>query len=581
MVEDKLLQILLEANAVTEEQAETIQQTAVEAQQPIEDYLLVSKVVNEEALTSARAKLYNIPYIDLTGKSIEKDVLMLIPEETAEHYHVIAFQKSDKEVNVGIQDPRNFKALEAVEFIMKEQDLQPYYYMISEGNFQNMFKNYSGLGDEVGEVLDLAKEKFGQEDDTGIEDLDIEGNVVEVIKKAPVSKIVSIIIKHAVDSRASDIHIEPAKEESRVRYRIDGIMQQSLSLPAYLHSSIVTRVKVLADLKLDETRKPQDGRIRLQLSKKSEVDLRVSSLPLVDKEKIVMRILDTSGKVPQLKDLGYTEKNIRLIEESMHRSHGTFLVTGPTGAGKSTTLYSVLNILNDNKVNIVTLEDPAEFYIPGVNQSQVNAEVGFTFASGLRSMLRQDPDIIMVGEIRDSETAELAVHAALTGHLMFSTLHTSNALGALPRLVDMGMEPYLLAATLGSVIAQRLVRRICEHCKVDIALPPDLEKKVRSVLAEMPEEDKPKELADKKALKFYKGNGCVRCNDSGYRGRTSIAEVVVMDEIMKKTIEGGAKMQDLEQAAKEQGMITMQQDGFVRALKGITTVEEVLRVMQE
>ncbi len=343
----------------------------------------------------------------------------------------------------------------------------------------------------------------------------------------------------------------------------------------------MTRVKVLASLKLDETRKPQDGRIRLKLAKDAEIDLRVSSLPLVDNEKIVMRILDTSGKVPQLVDLGYTDKNIKLIEDSMRRSHGTFLVTGPTGAGKSTTLYSVLNILNDNKVNIVTLEDPAEFYIPGVNQSQVNSEVGFTFASGLRSMLRQDPDIIMVGEIRDSETAELAVHAALTGHLMFSTLHTSNALGALPRLVDMGMEPYLLAATLGSVIAQRLVRKICEHCKVDITLPPDLEKKLRDSLSLLKKEDIPKEFTPKKPLVLYKGNGCVRCNDTGYRGRTSIAEVVVVDEIMKKVIEAGAKFQDLEAAALEQGMITMQQDGFIRALKGITTVEEVLRVMQE
>jgi type IV pilus assembly protein PilB len=294
-----------------------------------------------------------------------------------------------------------------------------------------------------------------------------------------------------------------------------------------------------------------------------------------------MRVLDTSGKVPTLKDLGYTEKNIKLIEASMNRSHGMFLVTGPTGAGKSTTLYSVLNILNDNTTNIVTLEDPAEFYIPGINQSQVNAEVGYTFASGLRAILRQDPDIMMVGEIRDRETAELSIHAALTGHIMFSTLHTNNALGAMPRLIDMGAEPYLLSSTLGNVIAQRLVRKICAHCKVDLTLPKDVEAQVRASLMELKPEDQPEALKSDKPLVVYRGNGCVRCNDSGYRGRTSISEVVVIDDEMKKIIENGAKMYELEEVAKKQGMVNMQQDGFLRCLQGITTIEEVLRVMQE
>lgn len=578
MAQDQLLNILIKQGQLTEDKAKTIEQEAKTANIPTEEYLAANNVVGAEALAEARSKLYNIPYIDLTGKKIDQDVLRLIPENTAEHYQVIAFQKSDTEVNVGIVDPRNFKALEAVEFLMKEQELHPYYYIISPTNFQSSFKSYSGLGEEVGEVLDIAKDKFKEEAE---EELDLSGDLTEVIKKAPVSKIVSIIIKHAVDSRASDIHIEPEKDASRIRYRVDGILYESLRLPVYLHQSIVTRIKVLADLKLDETRKPQDGRIRIKLGKQQEVDLRISTLPLIGVEKVVMRILDTSGVVPKLTDLGYTDKNVELITESMRRSHGMFLVTGPTGAGKSTTLYSVLNILNDDKVNIVTLEDPAEFFIPGVNQSQVNAQVGFTFASGLRSMLRQDPDIIMVGEIRDKETAELAIHATLTGHIMFSTLHTNNALGSMPRLIDMGMEPYLLAATLGSVIAQRLVRKICEHCRVDIKIPKELEAKVRAALEVLPEEVKPKELKQKKTLVFYKGNGCVRCGDSGYRGRTSIAEVVVVDDDFKKIIADGADFQKLEEAAVKQGMISMQQDGFLRTLKGITTIEEVLRVMQE
>ncbi len=581
MVKDPLLQILANEKKMTSEQAEQMQKEALQSQMSVEDYLMANKLVAIEDLTQARGKLYNIPYIDLTGKRMEQDVLRLIPEETAQHYQVIAFQRSENEVNVGIVDPRNFKALEAVEFLMKEQNLQPFYYIVSSVNFANVMKNYTGLGEQVGEVLNLAKEKLAGAAEEDESELDLEGeNIQEVIKKAPVSKIVSIIIKHAVDSRASDIHIEPDRTVSRVRFRIDGIMQESLQLPAYLHASFVTRIKVLADLKLDETRKPQDGRIRLKFGKQ-EINLRVSTLPLVDHEKVVMRVLDTSGVVPKLKDLGYTDRNINMIESSMRRSHGMVLVTGPTGSGKSTTLYSVLNILNSDSVNIVTLEDPAEFYIPGVNQSQVNPEVGFTFASGLRAMLRQDPDIIMVGEVRDKETAELAVNAALTGHLMFSTLHTSDALGAMPRLIDMGLEPYLLSATLAATVAQRLVRKICEHCKVDITLPPELEEKVRETLLKLPVKLQPEQIKSKKPLVFYKGNGCVRCNDTGYRGRTSIAEVIPVTDKIKHVIAEGADAEALEKTAIEEEVIFMQQDGFIRALDGITTVEEVLRVMQE
>jgi len=578
MISDQLLQLLVEGQKMTEEQAEAAQKAAVLAQQPIEDYLAAQNIIGQEELTEARGKLYNIPYIDLNGKQVEPEVLQLIPEETARHYNVIAFQKSDEEVNIGMVDPRNFKAIEAVEFLMKEQGLKTFYYIISPSNFNTILKSYTGLGEQVSEVLEIAKDKLQEEEE--VEDLEIEGDISEVLKRAPVSKIVSIIIKHAVDSRASDIHIEPDKKASRVRYRIDGIMVESLQLPAYLHNSVVTRIKVLADLQLDETRKPQDGRISLNFGKQ-EVNLRISTLPLVGSEKVVMRLLDTSGKVPQLQDLGYTQRNIDLINRAMHRSNGMILVTGPTGSGKSTTLYSVLNILNENSVNIVTLEDPAEFYIPGVNQSQVNPEVGFTFASGLRSMLRQDPDIIMVGEVRDHETAELAVNAALTGHLMFSTLHTSNALGAMPRLIDMGVEAYLLSATLAAAIAQRLVRKICENCKVEITIPPELEAQVRETLSKLAPDLQPKVLKDKKPLTFYKGNGCPRCNDSGYKGRTSVAEVIVVEDDVKQIIANGANTKELEEAAQKQGVVFMQQDGFLRALEGVTTVEEVLRVMQD
>ena len=402
----------------------------------------------------------------------------------------------------------------------------------------------------------------------------------EIVKNAPVSKIVSEIIKHAVEAGASDIHIEPLDKETRVRYRIDGILHSSLSLPKNIHESIVARVKVLSNLKLDETRIPQGGRIRLTVNNK-DIDFRVSVLPLMGWEKVVMRVLDTSKGMLTLEQLGYQGTNLEAIKKNITKTVGIILVTGPTGSGKSTTLYSVLNILNREGVNIVTLEDPVEYYVEGVNQSQIRPEIGFTFASGLRSLLRQDPDIMMVGEIRDNETAELAIHSALTGHLVLSTLHTNDAIGAIPRLLDMKIEPFLLGSVLNMVIAQRLARRLCNNCKREKKMPAKLMEEIKAKIKAIPEDILIKNIPDYDAnnIKIFEPVGCVRCNKTGYRSRVAVAEVLDVDDYIKETIlnKNGNITED--EVRKDHPFVTINQDGIIKVIQGITSLEEVTRVM--
>jgi len=404
--------------------------------------------------------------------------------------------------------------------------------------------------------------------------------VEEITKTAPVSKIVSVIIRHAVEGQASDIHIEPAQNETRVRYRIDGILHTSLVLPKNVHSAIVGRVKVLCNLKLDETRLPQDGRVRVSINNK-DIDLRVSILPLMDEEKVVMRILDMSRGAPSLTELGFIGPGLNIIMAKLKMTDGMFLVTGPTGSGKSTTLFSILNFLNKEGINIITLEDPVEYFIKGINQSQIRPEIGFTFASGLRSLLRQDPDIIMVGEIRDSETAELGIHAGLTGHFVLSTLHTNDALGAIPRFLDMKVEPFLLGSTLNIVVAQRLARKICEYCKEEDKLPQEVSDDIKKELAATPPAVIEQLLPgfDAKKIKFYRGKGCARCGSTGYLGRIALAEVIDVNDKIREFIMENKRNLTLDDLIKNQNFITMKQDGIIKVLMGLTTIEEVLRTV--
>jgi len=394
--------------------------------------------------------------------------------------------------------------------------------------------------------------------------------------------MVFVILKHAVEGNASDIHIEPVENETRVRYRVDGVLHTSLVLPRYVHSAIVARIKVLSNLKLDETRIPQDGRFRTEWDGRI-IDYRVSTLPLFTNEKVVMRILDRAAVVLDLEKLGFEGHTLRLMQESVKKTVGMILLTGPTGSGKSTTLSALLTILNNEAVNIITLEDAVEYYINGINQSQVRADVGLTFAAGLRSILRQDPDVIMVGEIRDNETAELAVHAALTGHLVLSTLHTNDSSGAIPRLIDMKIEPFLITASLATVAAQRLVRRLCPYCQEEAKLPAELKAEIDEEIKLIPESVIKERLGGEmpKELKFFEGKGCIRCEQTGYKGRVLITEILEMDEALKNVVVGNPTIDEIRRTAKRQKMMSIKQDGILKAIERKTSLSEVIRVTRE
>lgn len=568
---NQLLGALVSENILDINAASEIEKKALAENKSIEDIIISKNIVDEEKLTEIRAKILDVPAVNLSGKQIQKKILNLIPKEVAENYQMVPFEKIGNEVHVALINPQNFKAIEAIEFLAQKANLKIKYFITSPSSFNSAFKQFGVLGEEVQKALAGI-----EEDSDEVFDIDRMKEMEQVIKNAPVSKMVLVIIRHAIDGRASDIHIEPTIKDTRVRYRIDGILRTSLVLPKYIHSAIIGRIKVLANLKIDETRKPQDGRIRLSIED-HDVDFRVSTLPLFEGEKIVLRILDTATEVPTLEDLGFNPIHINIIKEVVKKPHGLLLLTGPTGSGKTTTLYTILTMLNQEGTNIVTLEDPIEYYVPGVNQSNINPDVGYTFASGLRSILRQDPNVIMVGEIRDKETTELVIHASLTGHLMLSTLHTNNAVGSIPRLIDLGAEPFLLSSVLNLVIAQRLARRICPDCKKEIPIPQVMLKKVKEQLASTPAEYLQGLNFDK--LVFYKGQGCSHCGNLGYKGRIAVSEAIIINNEIREIISRGGDV-DMVKVLKDQNFITLTQDCLIKALKGLTTIDEVIRVSQ-
>lgn len=581
--QDQLLRVLQEKKLISAEQAIDINNQAAAAKTALPNFLLDKKIINEEQLAEAKASLYNLPYHNYADEVIPKEVLNFLPEEIARTYNIVCFSRENKTIKVGLVEP-NLKAMEAVNFLALDEKLAVQYYLISAASWQKIFKQYQKIEEEISSALETKAKEEG-DDIVAIKSEEASGVDDEDINSAPVSRIVSVIIRHAVEARASDIHIEPFDKESRVRYRIDGILHTSLTLPKSIHNAIIARIKVMSKLKLDETRVPQDGRIRLLVNGRA-VDFRVSTLPLANQEKVVMRILDTAKGAPALEDLGFNSNSLKAINAAIKKTSGIILVTGPTGSGKTTTLYSLLTILNQEGVNISTLEDPIEYEMKGVNQSQIRPKVGFTFATGLRSLLRQDPNIIMVGEIRDEETAELSINASLTGHLVVSTLHTNDAIGAIFRLLDMKIERFLLASTLKTVVAQRLARRLCEKCRQETILPPsELEKlslELQSVppsilQAELPGLTDPNDLSH---YKFYRAVGCSHCENTGFTGRVAISEVIDINDTLRDMINKGDKELSLDIVKKSQDFISIKQDGVIKVVKGITTTEEVLRVIE-
>ncbi len=573
-----LLDRLINLNIVGEDIYQNLKE--VEDIEKVESYLIKQGIVTAEDLTKIKAEIFNLPYIDLREFDIDPEILDIFPNDILMNQKIIPFKKEGAEISVALLDPQDFRGIQAVEFLIKQKRWKVKYYLMSEDSFRAVVKKNSTLGQEVQQALGAAEDKYTADIEN---ELDKKEGDLGTIKGAPISKIVSVIIRHAVEGRASDIHIEPGNKQSKVRYRVDGILHTSLTLPAHVHPAIISRIKIMANLKIDETRIPQDGRIRLNIDGR-QVDFRVSIFPLMGNEKAVLRVLDTLKGIMPLTDLGFNERHINMIQENIKASNGMLLLTGPTGSGKTTTLYSVLNILNQDGVNIITLEDPVEYFFPGVNQSQIRAEIGYTFAAGLRSILRQDPDIIMVGEIRDNETAELAVHASLTGHFVLSTLHTNSAPGAVPRLIDMGVEPFLLSSTLRIVVAQRLARKICQNCKVEIPLSDTIKDNILKEIKDIPEIylkdvfNKNKNEITKDDIKFFKGEGCEECGGKGYKSRCVVAEILLVTEDVKEAMSNGYNEEKMKEALKKQNMITLKQDGILKSLQGITTMEEVMRV---
>ncbi len=513
--------------------------------------------------------------LDIAAKRVDKRTLSFIAEEAARRYRMVPFEREGSVYKVAMENPQSLEALNVLRFLSEKEGVEVRTYSISADGLENILAQYSGTEKALSEAI----KSLGDDDVVD----DSPGNVEEkgAFQDAPIAKLVQVVIGHAIDGRASDIHIEPIDGNYRVRFRVDGILYASLVLPISVGKAVVSRIKILANLKIDEKRKPQDGRFRVS-ERGTTIDLRVSTLPVVEGEKVVMRVLDKSAGLADLQKLGLSGRNYEVLTRKILEPYGIVLMTGPTGSGKSTTLYGFLNILNKEERNIVTLEDPVEYFLDGINQSQVKPEIGYTFASGLRSILRQDPNVIMVGEIRDNETAELAIHAALTGHLVFSTLHTNDAIGSIPRLIDMGIEPFLLASSLQAVAAQRLVRRICEHCKEEAKIPENVLAKVREFLSDIPKEEIDRyhvEIGG--ALRFLAGRGCSECNNSGYKGRIALHEVLEITDTLRVVItERRGNEAEIKELAKKQGMTMMKQDGILKALRGDTTIAEVERVTE-
>lgn len=525
-----------------------------------------------------QAKLLGMPYLDREVR-IKKEALGIISEDLAKKYRMAVFEKNGNSVKVCMVDPGNFEALNVLRFISENSGLEFEIYLTVEKFFLEILRQYGGNAEKA--IADAVKSLQGERDFEGniAEGNDFEKNKGENIQDAPVTKLLSVIIRHAIDGKASDIHIEPVDKEYRVRFRVDGVLHSSLVAPKEVGRAVVSRIKILSNLKIDEKRKPQDGRFKV-VEDGSSVDFRVSTFPVVDGEKVVMRLLDKDNKEVNIESLGLIGKSREILEKNIMAPYGIILITGPTGSGKSTTLYSFLQILNREERNIVTLEDPVEYSIEGINQSQVKPEIGYTFANGLRSILRQDPNVIMVGEIRDGETAELTIHAALTGHLVFSTLHTNSSIGAIPRLIDMGIEAFLLSSSLQVVAAQRLVRRICDKCKEETIVPESIMKNVKEEIGKIDKGEVDKYKIDLNAgFKFYHGKGCEACGGTGYKGRVAIYEALEVDDRLKEIIsdKNGGETYIAEYAEKS-GMVTIRQDGMLKALLGLTTLSEVERV---
>lgn len=565
-------EVLLERGLFTEEQAKDVELKLLRGGMSEEDIIRQGRIINETELTQAKAAFWRVPFVDLDSVAFSPEALAFVPQTVAEKYVVIPYRVDAKEkvLMVVMANPLD---LDTIEFLEKKSGFNVQASMGLEKQIiptiREKYEREKGITTEVTKALNEDKK----------EEIESNEKRTKVSAEAPVAKIVSTILEYAIKARASDIHIEPQEDNVRVRYRIDGILEEKYLLPRNVHDAVVSRIKILSSLKIDEKRIPQDGRFFFSADGQ-DVDLRISTLPTTYGEKVVMRILKKSQKIPELPDLGLRGRALKNLVEAIERPHGIIIVCGPTGSGKTTTLYSVLHKVSTPKVNVMTIEDPVEYQITGVSQVQVNNQAGLTFATALRSFLRQDPNIIMVGEIRDMETAELAINASLTGHLVFSTIHTNDASGVPPRFLDLGIEPFLLTSSLTCVVGQRVLRKICEQCQKQVPLALEQVEDFKNVLGPIYDMVLDKWKKDGKELLLKQPVGCEVCNGTGYYGRIAIYEVMPVSEKIGRLIIEKANAIEINKQAMSEGMLTMKQDGYVKVLEGVTTIEEVKRVAE-
>ena len=574
--------VLYQKKLITSDQLSAIKFEHVNTGKNISQIIKERGYVADVDFAKSFGEVYNIPFIDLATLHPSQPVMDLIPVNVAKKYGAVPFEMKDNKLSLAMVDPLD---LQTIEFVERRTGYKVVPFITIQRDVDKILDEQKGKA--IGEEITAALEEINQTT------LKIDENADDLndatIRDAPIARIVGMILETAVKIGASDVHIEPSDTQTRLRYRVDGVLEEKRTLPKEMHDSIVARIKILAKMKIDEKRIPLDGRFRVQVGN-TQTDLRVSTLPTIYGEKVAIRLLKEEGQIFTFKDLGMRGLTLRRFEEAILRPVGMILVTGPTGSGKTVTLASALSKLNTIRVNIVTLEDPVEIRIVGVNQVQINTQAGLTFANGLRAFLRQDPNIIMVGEVRDSETAELAVHASLTGHLVLSTLHTNSAAGALPRLLDMGIENFLLASTVNAILAQRLVRKICDNCKEEFTPPEEVQKTIREVLVSI---EKSKVIMNKdiaiagsikkvntSSIKLYKGKGCDKCGNTGYHGRIGIFEVLEMSDKIGHLVLESSSASQIQAIAVEEGMLTLTQDGYLRVVEGVTTLEEVMRVAE-
>jgi len=571
-----LIKKLVELKVIGQDQADAVETELNGNPSKTEEEVLIMKgLVGEDDLFKLKGETLGVPFVPAPPEDISLEILKTIPEETAKFYRMIPLSEKKSEVIIGMVSPEDLKAQEALKFLARKSGFAYQVVLISTKTFGVVLGKYRNLKKDVGKALEQFQEEEVEIDASRKHKFE----EVPTVEEAPITKIVNVILRNAIDGNASDIHIEPSRTKLRVRFRVMGELYSSIFLPLNISTAVLARIKIMANLKIDENRVPQDGRFSMKLDAKN-IDFRVSTLPTALGEKVVMRILDPDVGFKTFEDLGLDGRNLELMRKAIDEPFGLILVTGPTGSGKSTTLYAVLQEVNNDKVNIISLEDPVEYFCDGVNQSQVRPEIGFDFASGLRSILRQDPDIIMVGEVRDEETALLTIHSALTGHLVLSTLHTNDSLGVVPRLVDLKVQPYLIPSTLTLALAQRLVRQLCSNCKKKVEAKGYLKEKIISEYSQIPEASRAT-VKLSEPIYIWESVGCSKCSRQGFSGRVGIFEALEMTPELGEILLTSLSETMLKAEGRRQGLVTMRQDGILKALKGVTTVEEVLKATEE